>query len=80
MSNSNNIPTGKTYLWVAFKWNIIFIVVFLLCFVLFKTGYTIGGFFLIALSVFFFVRESKEIGRRARRGIKQAYDPNKYTR
>jgi hypothetical protein len=32
------------------------------------------------LSVFFFVRESKEIGRRARRGIKQAYDPNKYTR
>jgi hypothetical protein len=72
---SEGIPTGKTYLWFALKWNMIAVLVLLLCFILFKSDYAIAGFCLVMFSIFFFIRDSMRVGRRARKGLRRGYTP-----
>lgn len=72
---SNDIPTVKTYLWFALKWNAIALAIALLCFILFKSEYQIAGFVAILTGVFLFVSDSRKLGRRASRGVRRTYNP-----
>lgn len=46
----SNIPTGKTYLWFAFLWNAVFLVIWMLSFVFFAAGYMLVGILTILLT------------------------------
>jgi uncharacterized membrane protein YkvI len=63
------VPTFYDALWFGLKWNMIFVVVGLLCFVLFKADRVILGFVALASFLLFFARDCLRFSRRARRGI-----------
>jgi hypothetical protein len=64
------LPVSLSYVWFSLKWNMLFVVTSMACYVLFSSGHVFLGFLVIFLFFVFFARDSRSLVRRGREALK----------